>query len=107
MRSQPRLSGRHGIATSEQPGNGCIGSPGLSKLPARNWYWQSGEASPSRVLANRPIGAAPIINAPRRPKTYSRPVCAWRTQLDAATEMVLQIVADPRQFGHQIDAVLV
>ena len=89
MRSQPRLSGRHGIATSEQPGNGCIGSPGLSKLPARNWYWQSGEASPSRVLANKPIGAAPIIKAPRRPKMYSSPVCAWRTQLREISFRVL------------------
>src|ERR1051325_5207909 len=117
--SQPRLSGRQGIATSWQPGNGCIGFPGMSKLPARNWYCTSGEARPSRVFAKRPIGAAPIISAPRRAKIYSRPVRACHTQLreisfsvlrlrpgdDAASEMVLQIVAHSGQLVQDIDAV--
>ena len=93
MRTQPRLSGRHGIATSEQPGNGCIGSPGLSKLPARNWYCTSGEASPSRVFANSPIGAAPIISAPRRPSTYSSPVRACHSQEREISFSVLRLRA--------------
>ena len=73
------------------------------------------------MRANSPIGAAPIISAPRRPSTYSSPARACRSQLreisfnvlavarlvdDARTEMVLQIVADPRQFVDHRDAVL-
>ena len=37
-----------------------------STLPPGNWYCTSGESSPGRVRANKPIGAAPIISAPRR-----------------------------------------
>ena len=121
MRSQPRLSGRHGIATSVQPGNLCIGSPTLGALPARNWYCTSGESSSGRVLTNRPIGAGtghqraligqehvlqpgcscgaascgrPRSSSPRRLAAID----------DAAADMVLQVLADAGQFVQHLDA---
>ena len=73
MRSQPRLSGRQGIATSVQAGNLCIGSPTFGALPARNWYCTSGESSSGRVLTNSPIGPAPVISAPFIARKYCMP----------------------------------
>ena len=60
MRSQPRLSGRHGIATIVQPGKSCIGSPVFSRAAGEELDTaRPGESSSGRVLTNSPIGAGP------------------------------------------------
>ena len=104
-----------------RPGTGASAAPGLSKLPARNWYCTSGEARPSRVFANSPIGAAPIISGAAPPEDVfeaglrlAQPaardlverVGVARLVDDAAAEMVLQVFADPGERVHDRDAML-
>src|SRR5690349_24792330 len=78
--SHPRLSGRQGVHTTEQAGNGCIHLFHFSRLPARNWYLQSGEVEFCRVRANKPIGAPPIISGPFPSVRYWNPAQPLRSQ---------------------------
>ena len=122
IRSQPRLSGRHGIATSVQAGKRCIGSPVFAALPARNWYCTSGESSSGRVLDEQPDRRrAHHQRAAARQRRTGAP--AWAAAQpavgdlvhrvgavdaaidDAAADVVLQILADARQIVHDRDAV--
>ena len=102
---------------------GASGLPGWSRLPARKLVGAAiGRGGTwSGPQANSPIGAAPIIKAPR-PASRSNaenPARPWRIQLreislivlafltfvdDPAADMVLQILADPRQVVDDLDA---
>ncbi len=103
-----------------QPGKSCISSPGWTKLPARNWYCTSGEFEPGTGAHEEADRRGPDHQraAPRQRifepgaglaqpavRNFVQGVGVAHPIDDAGVDVVLQILADPRQIVDDRDTV--
>ncbi len=120
MRTWPRLVGCRLQTDGVIASNACSGEPNLSSDNGCTCHSMFADLRPASLFANAPSCDGGIVNGPVRNSAYSSAIAARPTQLRARRfnvvvprdlvdradlQMVVQVRADARRIGDDVDAV--